>query len=209
MEHKTHNGWTNYETWAVALWLDNEESSYRYWRAVADETIQLTKRPEERREEAVTALADRIKDEILDGIPSTVTGFYADLLQAALEEVNWLEIAENFLGELRADGVEEEPETWKGPRPAHDADPKFPLGQVVSTPGALDSIDPVEMMTAIARHHRGDWGDCCPEDWESNEEGLCDGFRLFSVYRSGRGEKFWIITEADRSVTTILLPCEY
>jgi hypothetical protein len=209
MENKKHNGWTNYETWAVALGLDNEESSDQYWRAVADETIQLTKRPEERREEAGTALADRIKDEILDGIPTAITGFYADLLQSALEEVNWLEIAENFLGELRVDEEEEEPETWKGPRPAHDVDPKFPLGQIVSTPGALDSIDPLEMMTALARHHRGDWGNCCPEDWESNEEGLRDGFRLFSVYRSGRGEKFWIITEADRSVTTILLPSEY
>lgn len=209
MENKTHNGWTNYETWAVALWLDNQESSYRYWRAVAQETIQLTKLLEERREEAGTTLADRIKDEILDGIPTAITGFYADLLQAALEEVNWLEIAENFPGELRVDEVEEEPETWKVPRPAHDADPKFPLGQIVSTPGALDLIDQVEIMTALARHHRGDWGDCCPEDWESNEEGLRGGFRLFSVYRSGRGEKFWIITEADRSVTTILLPCEY
>lgn len=209
MENKTHNGWTNYETWAVALWLDNEESSYRYWRAVAQETVQLTKLPEERREEAGTTLADRIKDEILDGIPTAITGFYADLLQVALDEVNWLEIAENFLGELRVDEEDEEPETWKGPRPAHDADPKFPLGQIVSTPGALDSIDSVEMMTALARHHRGDWGDCCPEDWESNEEALRDGFRLFSVYRSGRHEKFWIITEADRSVTTILLPEEY
>jgi len=206
MEHKTHNGWTNYETWAVALWLDNEESSYQYWRTVADETIQLVKLPEERLEDAATTLADRIKGEILDGIPTALTGFCADLLQAALEEVNWLEIAENFLGERR---VDEEAEIWKGPRPAPDADPRFPLGQIVSTPGVLDLIDQVEVMTALARHHRGDWGVCCPEDWESNEEGLRDGFRLFSVYRSGRGEKFWIITEADRSVTTILLPCEY
>lgn len=209
MKNKTNYGWTNYETWAVALGLDNEESSYRYWRAVAQETIQLTKRPEERQEEAGAALADRIKDEVLDGIPSAVTGIYADLLQAALQAVNWLEIAESFLGELRNDEEEEERETWNGPRPGEGADPKFPLGQVVSTPGALDAIDPVEMMTALARHHRGDWGDCCPEDWESNEEGLRDGFRLFSVYRSGRGEKFWIITEADRSVTTVLLPSEY
>lgn len=207
MENQKHNGWTNYETWAVALWLDNEESSYRYWRAVAQETVQISRRPEERCEEAVVILADRLKDEIGDAVPTELTGVFSDLLRAALGEVNWLEIADNFLVELRVD--DEEPENWKGPRPAHDADPKFSLGQVVSTPGALESLDPRDVFAALARHHRGDWGDCCPEDWESNEEGLRDGFRLFSAYRTGCGEKFWIITEADRSVTTILLPSEY
>ena len=85
----------------------------------------------------------------------------------------------------------------------------FALGRLLSTPGALESVPPDEMQTALARHSNGDWGDVGPEDWEENELSLREGFRLFSVYRSSDGTKFWIITEADRSATTVLLPDEY
>jgi hypothetical protein len=85
----------------------------------------------------------------------------------------------------------------------------FPLGRTMSTPGALDALSADEMLRALARHAAGDWGDCCPEDWEENELSLREGFRLFSVYHTAAGQKFWIITEADRSVTTVLLPSEY
>lgn len=86
---------------------------------------------------------------------------------------------------------------------------KFRLGQTVSTPGSLRAIPPDEMLRAMQRHAAGDWGDCDPEDWAENELSLREGFRLFSVYHSSAGTKFWIITEADRSVTTVLLPEEY
>jgi hypothetical protein len=87
--------------------------------------------------------------------------------------------------------------------------PKFPLGALVSTPGALDALTHDEILTAISRHVRGDWGDLCEEDRIENEVSLRMGFRLFSVYHSLNGVKFYIITEADRSVTTVLLPSEY
>lgn len=87
--------------------------------------------------------------------------------------------------------------------------PKFPLGQIVATPSALNSIPNDEILAALARHVRGDWGTLDPEDWNSNERALKGEGRLFSAYLSVRNIKFWIITECDRSVTTILLPEDY
>lgn len=86
---------------------------------------------------------------------------------------------------------------------------KFPLGRTMTTPGALEAIPPDEMLRAMQRHAAGDWGDCDPDDWAENEISLREGFRLFSVYHTAAGRKFWIITEADRSATTVLLPEEY
>lgn len=85
----------------------------------------------------------------------------------------------------------------------------FPLGQMVMTPGVRDGIPPSEMLQALRRHARGDWGDLDPEDKQSNDLALKNGSRLLSAYHSKAGEKFWIITEWDRSVTTVLLPEEY
>ena len=86
---------------------------------------------------------------------------------------------------------------------------KFPLGQVLSTPGVLDSVPACETLQALRRHASGDWGEVCEQDAQENELSLRQGFRLFSVYISKDGIKFYIITEADRSVTTFLLPEEY
>lgn len=86
---------------------------------------------------------------------------------------------------------------------------KFPLGQIVATPNALDSIPPDEIQGALARHVRGDWGTLDVEDWNANEQALLHGGRLFSAYHSTQNIKFWIITEHDRSVTTVLLPEDY
>lgn len=85
----------------------------------------------------------------------------------------------------------------------------FTLGRLTGTLAVLNTIPPEEMRKALSRHAQCDWGDCGPEDWEENELALRDGFRLFSVYRSEAGAKFWIITEADRSLTTVLLPGDY
>ena len=86
---------------------------------------------------------------------------------------------------------------------------KFPLGVLYTTPGAQAAIPGDEMVAALRRHIAGDWGDVDEHDWEENELSLREGFRLFSVYRTKAGEKFWIITEADPSCTTVLLPEEY
>jgi hypothetical protein len=85
----------------------------------------------------------------------------------------------------------------------------FELGHLVATRGVIDEIPSSAMMTAVERYAKGDWGDVCEDDRLANEEALKEGCRLFSVYLSSEGKKFWIITEWDRSVTTILLPEEY
>ena len=86
---------------------------------------------------------------------------------------------------------------------------RFPLGRTVITRGALDALDSEEVRVAMGRHVRGDWGDLCEEDRQANDAALRIGTRLLSAYHAQDGRKFWIITEANRSVTTVLLPEEY
>ena len=86
---------------------------------------------------------------------------------------------------------------------------KFALGQIVATPNALSTISNPEIQSALSRHLAGDWGNICAEDQAANERALVDGSRLLSAYRTKLGVKFWIITEWDRSATTILLPEDY
>ena len=89
--------------------------------------------------------------------------------------------------------------------------PAFELGQIVATPGALAALkksgqQPGEFLT---RHVNREWGDVPDEDRRENEYSLEHGFRLLSAYKTNAGDRLWIITEADRSVTTLLLPEEY
>jgi hypothetical protein len=86
---------------------------------------------------------------------------------------------------------------------------RFRLGRLVSTPGALKHVSHGEMLRAVARHTTGDWGTVCSEDAEANEAAVHERARLLSAYTTEDGVRFWIITEADRSVTTVLLPEEY
>jgi len=86
----------------------------------------------------------------------------------------------------------------------------FPLGQIVATPGALDVLDrgAVNAAELLRRHQNGDWGNVPPEDAEENELSIVNGNRILSSYTVG-ADRIWIITEADRSSTTLLLPEEY
>lgn len=87
-------------------------------------------------------------------------------------------------------------------------DQKFPLGQIHSTPGTAAILTAPDTANIITRHAQGDWGEVPPDDAELNELALRDGSRLMSAY-TVNGVKLWVITEADRSATTILLPEEY
>ena len=93
----------------------------------------------------------------------------------------------------------------------HRSSPRFSLGRVVSTPGALRALEDAgdNISQFLSRHQAGDWGDVCDEDCKENENSLRNGWRLLSSYRTSKGVKVWVITEADRSVTTLLLPEEY
>ena len=103
--------------------------------------------------------------------------------------------------------------------------PRFALGQLAATPGALELLEQTgfSALALISRHSQGSWGDCCDEDKETNEAAVRQRMRVMSVYRLVDAEALlqtpqdkrsnlptlWIITEADRSVTTLLLPSEY
>lgn len=86
---------------------------------------------------------------------------------------------------------------------------KFDSGHIVATRAALAVLDQMEINRALYRHLAGDWGECNEMDKAENDAALHKGFRILSAYTSQSGEKFWIITEADRSATTILLPSDY
>ena len=86
---------------------------------------------------------------------------------------------------------------------------KFRLGRIVSTPNALDHLTQDDILLAIQRHQAGDWGDVSENDRQENELSLKQGSRLWSVYHSADGIKFWLITEANRSATMVLMPEDY
>lgn len=85
----------------------------------------------------------------------------------------------------------------------------FNLGQIVATPGAIERITPQWTYNVLTRHAAGDYGDICAEDATLNDHAVHDGGRIMSSYYAPDGEKIWIITEVDRSCTTLLLPEEY
>src|SRR5260370_1230388 len=89
--------------------------------------------------------------------------------------------------------------------------PLFDLGQLVATHGALAALEKTgqNAMEFLSRHVRGDWGELPEEDKTENQFSLEKGFRLLSSYRTTAGDRVWVITEANRSHTTLLLPDEY
>ncbi|MGB4912173.1 MAG: hypothetical protein WBO95_08580 [Candidatus Dechloromonas phosphoritropha] len=89
--------------------------------------------------------------------------------------------------------------------------PLFTIGEVVSTPGALEAMQAanVSPLALLHRHLRGDWGNLDKHDKQLNDLAIKDGSRIFSAYKITATIKVWLITEADRSATTFLLPSEY
>lgn len=99
METKTHNGWTNYETWNIKLWMDNEANTQEYWRdrAINWLSISIADNVFTKEERATLDLADEIRDEFNEGMPDLGCSTYADLLNGAMSEVNWYEIAKSLI----------------------------------------------------------------------------------------------------------------
>ena len=106
---KEYNGWYNYETWLVKLWIDNEEGSSRYWDETAQEVYDESEAETSftREERATLDLSDRLKNEFDEAQPE-LPGFWADLLNAAMSEVNWYEIAEHYIADVEKESEEEE-----------------------------------------------------------------------------------------------------
>src|SRR5437660_6545890 len=95
--------------------------------------------------------------------------------------------------------------------PVERTRPVLTLGRTVATPGALGALVAAHESGQwyLRRHQCGDWGDLNPDDWATNDQALRDGSRVLSAYRLPTGERLWIVTEWDRSATTLLLPQEY
>ena len=87
----------------------------------------------------------------------------------------------------------------------------FDLGRIVATPGAIDALETTGVLpiSLICRHQYGDWGDLCDEDKTVNDEAVHRGSRIFSSYQITPLVNIWVITEANRWITTLLLPSEY
>ena len=87
---------------------------------------------------------------------------------------------------------------------------KFELGRINATPGAIEVFGFEGLLASLVRHADKDWGDVCEFDAGENDQAIGDAARVFSSYEIGEdAEKLWVITEADRSATTLLLPSEY
>lgn len=99
MTNKEYNGYYNVETWMVALWIDNEKGSQEYWREEAEQAIKMSHGDED---SARNTLEDWLRASHEENQPQT-TGLWADLLNAALSEVNWREIAKNMIDEVLAE----------------------------------------------------------------------------------------------------------
>jgi len=100
---RTYNGWTNYETWNLKLWMDNEAGTYSYHAELAEELLENAEPDfdfETKMDKATRDFASYLKDEIMENIPEeAVTGFYADMLGASISQINWQEIAESVMEE--------------------------------------------------------------------------------------------------------------
>ena len=92
---------------------------------------------------------------------------------------------------------------------AFDTGPKFSLGRIILTPGAAHKLSTEDVESALRRHGRGDWGDVGVAAQQDNDKRVEKGGTLASIYAGSNGVRFYIVTEADRSVTTVLLPHEY
>jgi hypothetical protein len=108
-EDKKYNGWANYETWLVKLWIDNDEGSYAFWQTEAQITWDNLDTKEDG--EFCTEFADALKDHFEENSPAAESGVYADLINAALSEVDWYEIAEHYLEDIDKSSEEETEES--------------------------------------------------------------------------------------------------
>jgi hypothetical protein len=205
--------WSNDETWRLRRWIVNEPSIAANWHELIEALLSdemLARDPDELRRHVVSEL--RHEAELY--CCSFAGDLASELIETAMARVNWSELAEELI--LDQNGTPIDQETQQESKinasqisPGAIATTFFPLGNVVVTPGALARIPLGERLAALARHSATDWGEVDGVDWSENNSAMKFGARIFSEYLANSGQTFLIVTEADRSVTTIMLPDEY
>ena len=207
-ERVRYNGWENHATWATYSWLSSDEVSYA-------DCLHIARSGRTRYE-----ISNAIREYVSDANPlADSASLYTDLLSGALGSVDWNAIAEGFEPDTEDDEFDDhdfdmtrEETDWDASQePVPPFEARFSLGRTLVTAQALAAceiaqIDPADLM---ARHHAGDWGNLDPEDLRANETALKEGGRLLSCYALESGQKIYVITEADRLSTTLLLPGDY
>jgi hypothetical protein len=181
-EQRSHDGFSSYETWAQCVLLTYHEESLGYWLAEAEAVRRAVRGRggDDPAEEACRRLlAGRLRR--AHGVEDG----------AGAHPVRWEEIARELLDE---------------PLPVRRA--RFPVGELLITPGAFAALTPLDASVALLLHSRGIWGELDEEDCEENERALRQGGRLRSAYDAADGRRFHVVTEADRSATAVLLPAE-
>lgn len=204
-------GWTNYETWCAACWILEKKDNRQRWRAAAkgyagafsSDSIKADER-QKALQGATLSLGKKLREEVTGAGRRLLDEVCPCVTRSAIGKIDWTNIAAKLLEEF-----------LPGPPPApvneaeYVCEWRFPMGNVVATPGALESLHAFEISTSLTRHVRGDWGLVDLHDAQENEFALKNGLRLRSAYENSDGNRFWIVTEADRSSTTVLLPEEY
>lgn len=209
-KRKTHLGWTNYETWCVSQWLPTDQSTWENFREQMHRQVAKCSTKNNQLGQFSTSARSTLRFRLAKRLRGTVEGLgytdlpliYWDLLEAALARVNWPEVVEHFLANPFPNVARRRP-------PVDGSGPLFEAGQIVTGPAAQATLTQEDMQTALARHVRGDWGILDAQDRRLNVRAMAAGLPLQSVQVLENGTTLWVVTEADRSLTTVLLAEDY
>lgn len=198
----------NRATWVVAQFLDSDSDADRSWHTLALQhwTDAIKAGSETPRSRAVFSLALALEEDYRTKTPIDEGDRYEELLECAMIEVAWKDIAIRLIDDVLATRALRTSEPAL-PTPLQSI--TVPIGTLHYSPriGALIDWHLVHQM--LDRHAIGDWGNCCAEEWQANNLALVNGAELISKYRTRDGFEFWLVTKGDRSITTAILPDEY
>lgn len=159
-----YNGWTNYETWLVNLWMDNEEPSQEYWYEKATEALENN---DCGRDSAVAALADAMWEQREEAMPTAESGIFADLLNAALGRVDWRDIARHWIDNITVYSA-----GWNMPGCAPDSEPHMFLDAGDALEHVKDAAKDAEFHSGVDLDKAGmDAVDDAIDEWKADKNG--------------------------------------
>lgn len=209
-----HNGWSNYETWSVYFSIAGEDAIYRHWlgRAAKNRELEaLKKQKREHGQHDTFEVFNPLFSELCNAFYCTPLvskfGIYSELLMVALGNVDWQRLASALQKESANNSHDASSSRVRNS--LTDGRIRFSAGGVTASPGVLEILSQKELVDAVIRHQRGDWGHVNDELRQANEAVIHDEGRLVSAYETKNNVEFWMITDYDRAATNVLLPTEY